>query len=407
MAGRAELCGPRGAVFGGLLPVTPQDQEKVDRSQPIAAVTLDGKQITTETYVQNLKTIEVEETTGLAMNMARVVFVNPEGALTDDSSFQEQVEMTIELGFAGVGLEKLGGKFLVQMPRYRFTGMPEVDILAFGEEIKLGRTERRRAFKRVRDSDIARQIAEQNGLEADVEDTDQRHDQVLQANESDYKLLHRLALLHGYMIFVENSVLHFHPPRYRDNGVKLIYRGEEEGTLLRSVSIETRPPLLRAATYKATQIDPMELDVFEVTSSEEPDDVTRESLSSVKTPKKWNKIAAIDGEQAERFMVGEGFEQRKTHLQEQVDAFSQSTRWMIKASGAVPGILGLHSNDVVELLGIGRHSGKYYVTRVKHVFRDGYSMSFELMRTFTGDTVGSKNTPSVVEPRSAGFVDLG
>lgn len=355
-----------------------------------------------------VREIRLEGTIGFDVPMVRVVLNNQNKRISSTVLAREQSVFEVKLGFINPGLQS-HGRFIVQRPKFRFETRQQplaVEVVGYGEAVKLGATERREIYKKQTDADIARKIADRNGFDIDVEDAGPTHDQVIQANESDWKFLSRRAKLYGFMLYVENGVLHFHRVRPRDSGIRLTYLESGQGNL-RDFVIHSRT-FMRGLQLTMTQIDPITKEEFEVKSTEEQDGV-----QAVTDYQNWKEMVSIDGiGQPERFITNEGHEQQRPLLEDQMLRMSQASRYVIAGHGTTPGLEGLRANDLITVNGIGRSSGRYYVTRVVHQMNageggtgGGYAMRFEVVRAGAGELTGGRSA-SAVEPESAGTVAL-
>lgn len=405
--GRGSLCGAGGAVPGGLENVAVfVSREPKARMSASVVVQVKGCKFAPGQYLNLVEEVTIEETCGLMMSMAVVKLGMADEALANDDLWEEGAEMVVETGYEETGLVRRHGKFFLSMPRAQYTGgAAQLVLVGFGEEVRLGRTEKRRAFRKRSDSQIASEIAKEHGFEEDIEATTLVHDQVLQANENDYKFLSRRALLHGFMIFVQDGVLHFHRPRPEDSGVQLVQQAGESRTLT-TFDVQSKT-FMRGVQWKATQVDPLKLDVIEESSTDALDDVTKAMIEGVRGPRKWADIVSHEGERPVRFMFEQGHEQQVGPIKRQVQALSESLRWVVSGAGTTYGLEQLRPNQLIEVVGVGKHSGKYFLTRVTHRVRGGaYSVEFDVSRSFTGGSEGNRCTQQVVQPVRAGVVSF-
>lgn len=354
--------------------------------------------------------IIIEETSGFDLPVCRVRLANVDQRLSASLLTKEQTSFRALIGWNNPGLES-HGTFIVQRPKFRFAargaGRVEVEIVAYGEQVKLAASERREVYRKMRDSDIAQRIAERHGFEIDVDRTDLVHDQVIQANESDHHFLARRALLHGFLTMVEDGVLKFHRPRPCDSGIRLTVFDPSGGggNGVTDVMVQSRT-LLRGARLQMSQIDPITKEEFTIRSGETPDPWQRETGFS-----NWADLVTIPGEnRPERFMTNIGHEQRRPELQRQVDRMAEASRYVLSGTGAAIGLETLRPQQIITLNNIGRSSGKYIVTRVTHeISGEGdfvYRTRFEVVRAGTTDPEGKdkRGAPVATEPVSAGVV---
>jgi len=355
----------------------------VDRRAPIYVVEIEGTDLRQVAMTGNVEQVLVEESCGL-IPVARVVLYNERLRLTDEALFAEGNKMVIQTGYPTTGLAKRG-TFVLAAPRYNFKKGSEatITLTAYGEAIRMARVQKRRLFKKKRDSQIAEEIAGEYGFGADVERTDPVHEQVAQMNETDSQFLLKRARLHGYELDVVDGVLHFHPPRFEDSGVQITYdKGEKSG--LNRLDVVARTHLM-AAEVQGTQIDPLKKEVYEVASREIPDPITEEAIGRSRTGLRMAKeMATVDGKQPVLFLTNEGHEQTREQTERESEAFSQSTRWLIEGEGEAIGLEKVRGGTMVEIVGIGRIGGWYRITAARHDLGRGYSLTFSVKRAWHG-----------------------
>lgn len=355
-----------------------------------------------------VKTIMVDETSGFDLPVCRVILANVDKRLSSSILAKEQSSFQLRLGWNNPGMQD-HGTFVVQRPRFRFNGgagSTEVEIVAYGEQVRLAATERREVYRKMRDSDIARVIAARHGFEADVDRTDPVHDQVIQANESDYKFLARRALLHGLLVMVEDGVLRFHAPRPCESGIILTCQDPLAGIgNFSDFTVESRT-FQRGLRLRLSQIDPVTKEEFDLLSGEAPDSVQRNLRVG-----NWSDLVSIPGiGQPERFLVNEGHEQRREQLRGQINRMAESTRYVVFGSGGAVGLETLRPQRIITMAGIGKSNGRYIVTRVTHRISvgdgRGFETRFEVVRSgaeeFEGRDSDGELVPMQIE--SAGTV---
>jgi len=377
----------------------PTPEETVVTSTQVTPPTTVGQGMSPKALSRFITRVYVEETSGFEMNFARVTVQNPGAALTDEAYWREQGTVTMDTGYAGTGLQQRGGKFIIQKSRYSFKpDQPDgeaVELFCYGEEVRMAQRERRKNWTRLRDSEIAEKIAKHHGWKIDIQKTNPMHASVIQANENDYRFLARRALLYGYEIYVENGVLHFHEPRYNDRGLRLVYR--ESGGVMSSCVVSV---VGGANDYVMTDIEPLNKDIIQERSSAEKyvkDPV--HNLLATNVPgdvRSYSPLSKIpDGDDNIRFALHSGHEQTRSQIRSQVEAFSRSTRYLVRAEATLVGTEDVHVRDIVELVNVGKHSGKYIVRRATHDLNynsDGssptYTVYLEMVRAFTGSAGG-------------------
>lgn len=351
-----------------------------------------------------VREIILESTFGFMIPMVKIILNNVNKRLSSSILSKEQSTFNVMLGYDNPGMVN-HGSFILQRPKFRFghgSTPLTLELVGYGEAVKLGATERRQTYQKMSDYDIAGIIAGRNGFGVDADTTSPTHDQVIQANESDWKFLERRAKLYGFMLYVDNGVLHFHRPRPEDSGISLTYLETDQTGNLQDFTVHSRT-FMRGLKLRITQIDPVTKQEIQVDSTEAPDEV-----QSVMEYQNWANLTTIPGiGQPERFITNEGHEQKMSLLQNQVLRMSQASRYVIAGSGVCLGLESLKANQILNISGVGRSSGRYYVTSVQHHLgagdNQGYKVRFEVVRAGNEVPSGGGTT---VEPQSAGTVSL-
>jgi phage protein D len=130
-------------------------------------------------------------------------------------------EVEVRVGGPG-GAALFVGEVAGLEPTYRTGGESGCVIRAFDRLHRLLRGRRSRTFVDRRDSDMARAIAGDHGLEARVDPSDVVHPHVYQHNQSDLDFLRDRAARIGHELAVEDRTLLFRRPRAdRDSGLVL------------------------------------------------------------------------------------------------------------------------------------------------------------------------------------------
>ena len=386
---------------------------KRDRSNFKFMLEIDGHNIE-EDYQTYVRDIIVEESIDHSISKLTVRFHNRDLAFIDEELWKEHSILNLWIGYKYTGIQKRGNNWICMgakkvYPVGESNAENAIVLTAYSQEFRLGRTQKRKVWTNVRDSEIAEQIAAIYGWGADVEQTDPVHQHVAQMQESDWKFLDRRARMYGYQLFVDdNDVLHFHPPRYIKSGIKLCYFRGDEGQL-NGLTVWQETAQYGKEVF-GSQVDPLSKELFNVSSQEMPDEVTTKTQNSAEYPV-WGSqdISSMPDEEDDRsnpeseeqpriFLYEEGHHQTRTELQREVEGFSQHTRWLIKAKGQVIGLEGLRVGEVIEILDIGRHSGEYYITSLESKIISGkFTSFFNCTRTWTGDVMGSMVRNSQVD----------
>jgi hypothetical protein len=361
------------------------DNRTLEVTAATRLVRISGKKLEEEFLDQALIEIVVDETArGLSKSL--VVFSNQNQVFTDHELMQgANLDVEIFNGYVGTRLQSRG-KFQAAVPRYAFNNpvYSTITLECFGEEWLLSRSEERRTYENLKDSQIARRIAARYGLATDIQDTVLKFEHVAQLNMTDMEFLENRALLYGYDVFIEDGTLHFHEPRFVDSNLTLFYGGGDQG-ILETFRVDV-DPWIKGAAWTKSGIDRVTGDEWEFRATGEMD-LVAEQIRRRGGPgfKSGSELATYKGVQPRRFVVGDGHALSEQEGRGQVEAYARASEWVVVGSGSVRGIELLRPRTTVKILGVGHLSGDYYVTRVIHrIDSSGYNMEFEVTRPGVG-----------------------
>ena len=432
--GRSAPCNSSLIRAGGAVPTSPSvfvsrpgmaldglitQRYTTDRSNAQFILEVDGKKLD-YSYHPYIESVTVYESCEHTISKIKIEVVNHENRFGDDSVWDRHRKINLHFGYSGTALFPRGNTFYSMGPNisYGTGGTYRITIVGYGEEFILGRTEQRRTWINKTDSEIAREIALSYEWDYDIDPTPLLYEHVAQVNESDWKFLDRRARYYGYQVYVDHwigkkhsttPILHFHSPRYSNSGLQLTNMSKQDSQLTGFNAWET--PLQFGETVVASQVDPLARIVFTVNSQEKKDAVTTKTEEAYTNgPVVTSQtIASLDGKQPMLHMFEEGHRQTSERLQAEAEGFSQSTRWLVNGSGSTMAVEYLHVRDTIELIGVGRDSGEYYIkeltTRIKP---KGNTVSeFQLSRTWRGGTKGSRVTNEPLVLTKANQVTVG
>ncbi|HEX2643883.1 MAG TPA: contractile injection system protein, VgrG/Pvc8 family [Thermoanaerobaculia bacterium] len=146
---------------------------------------------------------------------------------SDDPLFAEGNEIEILMGYAGKLESVLVGEITGLEPEFHAGEVPMLTVRGHDRRHRLMRGRKVRSFTKVKDSDIASQIAQEVGLTAEVENTQTTLDSVLQHNQSDWDFLEARARRLGYEVVVEGKTLRFRPHKNDGSEVVTLARDAE------------------------------------------------------------------------------------------------------------------------------------------------------------------------------------
>ena len=228
-----------------------------------------------------------------------------------------------------------------------------------------------KTYKDVKDSDLAKQIAQRNGLTADVDDSKVVHDYVIQSNLSDYDFLMQRAAIAGFRFNVQGKKLCFKKPQIGQGPAAKLVWHENIGRLAVEVN-----------TYDQ---------VSKITSTGwDPDKMKNMTSPAKKGDEYGMQGGQITGAQLAKEMYGEieSVLTVATGQQNILEAiakaqFNQRGGAFVLAEGRITGDPAVKAGAVVEVDKAGeRLNGEYYVTGSEHLFftDTGYVTEFRARR---------------------------
>jgi phage protein D len=249
-------------------------------------------------------------------------------------------------------------------------GLSTIEVRGYDRLHRLRFGKNRRTFSDMKDSDIASNIASEWGLRSQVEDTKIQLPVLYQNNQSDLEFLLERARRIRYEVKVDDKMLYFKPAK-EDDPVSL--------SLEYKVDIDELS-LKLSARYEGSEInvkgwDFMKKDTImaKAKKGNEVAKMSAQELGTNMTEKAFGKSSSavvdeylVDTSDAEKVAIA----RYNTHLVESVVGEGRSN-----------GIPELRAGRTVDITGIGRFSGIYYITSTSHTFDNlAYNTSFKVRR---------------------------
>lgn len=178
-----------------------------------AKIKINNKELDEKIY-GNLEKIKVSSAVD-ALDVARVVFHDPYGALQENADFDIGKDVSIEMGFPEY--EKIFEGEIVRID-FDFSKGRAVTahVICYDKLFKLSKMVHSRPFLKMKDSDIAKKMAGEAGLQVTADATDTKHEYIFQNNESNLDFLRRRADRLGYELAIEKGKMIFKKARFKD-----------------------------------------------------------------------------------------------------------------------------------------------------------------------------------------------
>ncbi|GIK37853.1 MAG: hypothetical protein BroJett011_16860 [Chloroflexota bacterium] len=101
------------------------------------------------------------------------------------------------------------GEITALEPDFTILGEPTLRVRGYDRSHRLHRGRKSRSYLKAKDSEIARKIAQEVGLQAQVDPTTTVYEYIFQNNQTNWEFLLERANRIGYQLYVEDKTLHF------------------------------------------------------------------------------------------------------------------------------------------------------------------------------------------------------
>ena len=270
----------------------------------------------------------------------------------------------------------MSGEITGLEPDFAADRVPSLMVRGYDCRHRLQRGRRTRSFVNTKDSDIAKRIADEARLSAQVKDSGVVHEYVLQANQTDWEFLCERARRIQYEIMAEDKMLLFQPVGNAESAVLTLSLSTKsvKGDLL-----EFYPRLSAMGQVSEVAVRGWNVKAKKVFALPE----ARVELAKMG--------GETSGSQLAENAFGAAAEVLSTHpimAQEEADQLAKArlndlALGLISGEGVCFGRTDLRAGKVIKIEGVGdRFSGRYYVTGAVHRYtpRHGYQTHFTVQR---------------------------
>lgn len=279
-------------------------------------------------------------------------------------------EIEILLGYEGRLTRVFSGEITAWRVELERDGPDVLVVRGMDRAHRLMLGQKTRTFSAARTADVVAQVARENGLAARIGPDTIELDHCVQANETDFDFLRRLAELEGCELFVEGRTLHFERPSAAGGELRFVFG---EGIEVFTPVIDYRAPLSEVevrgwdpATRSAVvQVAREGVEAVELAGRQRGSALARFGAT---TPKLVSSDYALDAA-------------------EEASARARSIRArrsmeFLTAEVEVPGNAAVVPGQIVRVDKVGPlYSGRYYVREANHFFdAAGYTTIFHVVR---------------------------
>jgi phage protein D len=311
---------------------------------------------------------------------------------SDSEQFRIGKRVQIKLGYADRLLPMMTGIIMTLTPTFPSEGSPTLGVRVVDPMVKLKGSkppEQAVSWENVRDSDIARQIAQRHNLRFHVEDSRPKYKNVDQENLDDALFLKKRARKINYVVFMDTDpktgedVLKFvRPADGRGSGPVRTYVlawGTLRNTNVAPSLIEFKPCIAAANQVKSVTVRGWDTETKKpITATARADNTP--DVVGVRGKTGADAATELGGATGrEEVVVKDYVESTEEALAMARAILAQRSYGFKTAKGKLIGLPELRLNDNVEIHGVGeRFGGLYHVTKVTHTLNDrGYVTEFE------------------------------
>jgi len=324
----------------------------------------------------------VEETTmGLFRCETRFTNWDP-GTATSFRFFDAQVldfgkEFSVEMGRPNEVRKIFAGRIMGLEAQYPAGRAPELVVLAEDRFQDLRMTRRTRTFNESSDADVVRQIASDQGLEADVDVDGPTYRVLTQLNQSDLAFLRERAAAVDAELWIEERTLHFQARSRRDAGTTELTYG---GNLREFYALADL-----AHQRTSVRISGWDVENKQAIDEEASENTIRGELNGLRSGSALLEQALAV--RHERIVTATPITREEAVSITEAE-YRRRSRRFVTGTGVADGEADIRVGSRVELSGLGPYfDGTYYVCKARHMFdlADGHRTLFEVERPGMGD----------------------
>jgi uncharacterized protein len=317
-------------------------------------------------------------------------------------TFTECKEVKIELGVPGKMKKVFDGEVTAWRTELERAGPTVMVVRGLDRAHRLMRGHKTKTYAEASPLDCAQQIASAAGLTAKTSAGQPAPIKTfrLQANESDYHFLRRLADLEGYLFYVDGTELHFERPTISSKDDLTLTFGEDVKTFLPVANFRRPAALVEVGGWDSSAKSGLK-------GKAQPGD----ELWTVPGGKPGAKMAKFQGTTPKLGIV-----EAQVASQEHADtvakaALTKRNLQFLTAEVEVQGNPDIKPGALVKVEKVGVYSGHYLVTEANHFYdAAGYHCIFYVARDKWGAQPEAQRQPkSAGTPQSAAsttFIDL-
>jgi len=292
----------------------------------------------------------------------------------DSDLFEIGNKVEIRIGYDQDLKTVIFGEITGLEPEFPQGSTPILTIRGHDLRHRLLRGHQTKSFLKMKDSDIARQIAQTRGLTAKVTDSKVKLEYVLQHNQTDWEFLKTRGDRIGYEVAIEGKDLYFRPHQNDQSKILDLTYGEN--------LLEFFPRLSSLAQVEQVEVRGWIPKDKKTVISQAGAGKESSKMAGTKTG---SQIVQTFGKSTNT-IVDRPVSSKAEADQIALGKFQDLGIAYITAEGSCQGIADLRAGKVVKIIGVGkRFSGLYYVNTTEHTYspEQGYQTLFTARRNAT------------------------
>ncbi|MEL7037555.1 MAG: VgrG-related protein [Cyanobacteria bacterium J06592_8] len=366
--------------------------------------------------------ISVEESLHLP-GMFTLVINNPYVPVDDETQTWQydpilQIGKRVRIGFIGSTTESpefaqenqdyiLDGEITAIETHFNQATQAPIVIRGYDISHRLHRGRYNRSFQDFTDSDIVTKIAKEVGIFlGQVDHSGEKYAYVFQENQTNMEFLRDRAARIGFELFVQDSQLFFRKPK-AGTVLNLQWLQDFESFRVRVTNLE-QVKSVEVRSWDYTQKKPI---VSVADADEMITKVTGNSNGSISTNGTGTSFTSptfgSNFPPPKMIVVDKPVPSPKVAETMAQALYNELGGEFIQADSHAPGNPQIRVGKVVELTGMGRYDGRYYITETRHVYLEGrYTTEFSIRGLRGGSIFNTLSPQTALKPGQTHLVGI-
>jgi uncharacterized protein len=293
----------------------------------------------------------------------------------DDKVFDVGNEVEIQMGYEQEIKTVIVGEITGLEPEYTQDAPPILVVRGHDLRHRLLRGRHTKSFLKMKDSDIASEIARTRGLTAKVTDTKVKLEYILQHNQTDWEFLQERGRRIGYEVVMDNKTLYFRPSQNTKAKVLTLTYGRDLQEFLPRLSTLNQVQQLEIRAW----IPKDKKEVIAKAGVGKEGGTMGGETAGTKAVKKAFGASSYT-------IVNQPVSSKAEADQMALGQFKDMAIAYISGEANCQGNPNLRAGKVIEIAGVGkRFSGLYYIMSAEHSYslHQGYQTSLIVKRNAT------------------------